>query len=321
MVNSITCYEVAYRMYEQQIPIEQIAVTVERNRATVYRWLKGIRRAGIQQFLRDKKTAKSRRPKSKTPEYITQLVVDIRNQWGYCGFKIQKELEANHQYRYGQLAGLPIKLSMATIYRILHERFTRHVVGVKKYQKHKPVVRSYAPREVVEHDTVDLGGSKYAYTSIDVFTKEPVVVIKEDLTMETGRKAFYQQKAFYGAVKLHQSDGGSEFQSKFVEAVIQTGSRHRYSRPYKKNEQSHIENFNKSLRSECFPKDCYLKESVASLQKMADDYCEWFINRRWHMGLPSCMTPKQFTDYYQRDPERAKLDLARLREARGLSHF
>ncbi len=311
-MHSITCYEAAYRMRRQNISINQIAATLGYNRATIYRWLKGIKQSGIQKFLRDKKAKRHRRPQSRTPEYIAQKVVDIRNQWGYCGFKIQKELQEIHG----------VRLSLATIYRILHERFTRRAVGVKQYQKHQPIVKSFKPREVVEHDTVDLGGNRYAYTSIDVFTKEPCVVIATDLTMQTGTQAFLQQKAFYGPVATHQSDNGSEFQSDFVKAVLASEgldgekSRHRYSRPYKKNEQSHIENFNRSLRSECFPGADYGNLSIAELQRMANDYTEWFITRRWHMGLPQCMTPLQFQDHYQKDPERALMELTTLQAKR-----
>jgi transposase InsO family protein len=308
-------------MWQQQIPIEQIAATVEKDRATIYRWLKAIRRQGIKEFLWRKKTCKQRRPHARTPEYIAQKIVDIRNQWGYCGFKIQKELQANHRYGHGRLAGLPIKLSLATIYRILHERFTKHAVGVQRYTKHQPIVKAYSPREIVEHDTVDLGGGKYAYTSIDVFTKEPVVYIGTDLTMATGKTAFIYQKAYYGTVTLHQSDGGSEFQTDFVGAVKQTGSQHRYSRPYKKNEQAHIENFNKSLRSECFPGNNYEQESVTELQQLANSYCEWFINQRWHMGLPDAMTPAQFATYYQEDPESATMELTKLHDRVRSRHY
>ena len=283
-MNSISCYEVAYKMQQQNIPVETIAATLEKSRATIYRWLKGIKRAGIRSFLKRKKTCKIRRPKSKTPEYIAQLIVDIRQEKGYCGAKIQKELRVKHD----------IRKSLSTIYRILHERLTRHIVGVKRYPKHEPIVKSYAPREVIEHDTVDLGGGKYAFTSIDVFTKEPVVIIGTDLTIQSGKDAFMRQKAFYGAANLHQSDNGSKFQTDFVKAVVDSGSKHRYSRPYKKNEQSHIENFNRSLRSECFQYADYSKMSVEEMQKQADKFCHFYIYERWHMGLPDMMTPAEF---------------------------
>lgn len=312
-MNSISCYEVAWRMSQQpSIKITDIAEVVGKSEQTVYRWLSSIKKCGIREFVRRKKTCKTRRPKSRTPEWQAQLIVDIRQEYGWCGAKIKKELEVNHN----------IKKSLATIYRILHERLTRHVVGVRRYEKHQPIVKSHAPREVVEHDTVDLGGGKYAYTSIDVFTKEPCVIIAEDLTMQTGKNAFLKQKSFYGPVDLHQSDNGSEFQSAFVEAVLASDghngkrSRHRYSRPYKKNEQAHIENFNKSLRAECFPDADYGKESIEDLQKRATAYCEFYINRRWHMGLPDMMTPAEFMEFYNQDPERAKLELTTLQAKR-----
>lgn len=305
-MNSISCYEIAYKMHQQNISVEVIATTLGKSRATIYRWLHNIKISGIRLFLRRKKTCKIRRPKAKTPEYIAQLIVDIRQEKGYCGAKIQKELIAKHN----------IKKSLATIYRILHERLTRNLVGIKRYQKHQPIVKSYAPREVIEHDTVDLGGGKYAFTSIDVFTKEPCVVIGTDLTMQSGKDAFVYQKAFYGDADLHQSDNGSEFQKDFVEAVLASGSKHRYSRPYKKNEQSHIENFNRSLRAECFPGANYEKESVEELQRQADEFCHFYIYERWHMGLPDMMTPAEFKDFYNKDPERAKLELSILQAKR-----
>lgn len=57
--------------------------------------------------------------------------------------------------------------------------------------------------------TVDLGDGVYAYTAMDIFTKEPSVVIGTNLEMNTGAKAFAVHNAFYGSVLLHQSDNGS----------------------------------------------------------------------------------------------------------------
>jgi transposase InsO family protein len=98
---------------------------------------------------------------------------------------------------------------------------------------------------VVEHDTVDLG-ELYAYTALDIFTKEPSVFIAGDLEMETGAQAFVFHSGFYHAglatqdleALTHQSDNGSEFRSAFVAAVEEAGAKHRYARPYKKNEQA-----------------------------------------------------------------------------------
>ncbi len=300
-MRTLTQYEVAWNMNQAGSTIEQITTVVGKHRATVYRWLKQIKLVGIRKFLRRKEVCKTRRPKAQTPETTIQKIVDIRNEFGWCGAKIRKELKENHG----------ISLALSTIYRWLHRRFTKAAVGIQKYKKHKALVTANNPREVVEHDTVDLGGGVYAYTAIDIFTKEPSVVIDTNLEMSTGAEAFAHHNAFYGPVLLHQSDGGSEFQTDFREAV-EAVSEHRYSRPYKKNEQSHIENFNKSLRSECFPRGEYQQRDVAKLQKQADEFTKHYIHRRWHMGLPNMMTPAQFAQYYAENPETATLELAKV---------
>lgn len=300
-MRTLTQYEVAWNMNQAGSTIEQITQVVNKHRATVYRWLRQIKLAGIRKFLRRKEICKVRRPRAQTPETTIQKIVDIRNEFGWCGAKIRKELKENHG----------ISLALSTIYRWLHRRFTKAAVGIQKYKKHKALVTANNPREVVEHDTVDLGGSVYAYTALDIFSKEPSVVIDTNLEMSTGAAAFARHNTFYGSVVLHQSDGGSEFQTDFREAV-EAVSEHRYSRPYKKNEQSHIENFNKSLRSECFPRGEYDQKDVAKLQKQADEFTKHYINRRWHMGLPEMMTPAQFKQYYAENPETATLELAKV---------
>ncbi len=303
-MRTLSHYQVAWNMFQAGSTINQIAAVVSKHRSTVYRWLKDIRVKGIRKFLKDKKVARHRRPSRRTPEAIVQKIIDIRIEFGWCGAKIKKELQENHN----------INIALSTIYRYLHRRFTKDSIGVKKYKKHKALVIATSPREVIEHDTVDLGGaydSVYAYTAIDIFTKEPSVVIADNLEMATGAKAFRAHHRFYGKTQLHQSDNGSEFQADF-KAAVEAVSEHRYSRPYKKNEQSHIENFNKALRSECFPRGDYTRADIPRLQKQANQFTQHYIHRRWHMGLPNLVTPAQFKEYFAADPEAATIALARL---------
>lgn len=306
---TLTCYEVAWNMNQAGSTIDQIVKVVSRHRATVYRWLQQIKQSGIRKFLRDKRTAKHRRPHAQTPEYVIQKIVDIRNEFGWCGAKIRKELQMNHN----------ISIAQSTIYRWLHRRFTKASVGVQRYVKRRALVTATSPREVVENDTVDLGGDVddvYAYTAIDIFSKEPSIFIANNLEMATGSEALLFHDEYYGAVGLHQSDNGSEFQTDFVATVLGTSriTKHRYSRPYKKNEQSHIENFNKALRSECFPRGDYRQQDIPKLQKQANQFTKHYIHRRWHMGLPKMMTPAQFQQYYKENPELATIELAKVTE-------
>ena len=300
-MRTLTQYEVAWKMYQANLTIEQITEVLSKHRATIYRWLERIKKIGIREFVRRKKTAKHRRPKSRTPEHIIQKIVDIRNQYGWCGQKIRKELKSNHG----------INIGLSTIYRWLHKRFTKTGVGIRKYHKYRSLVTATVPRQVVEHDTVDLG-ELYAYTAIDIFTKEPSVFIGTNLEMSTGAEALGYHDQFYGFIELQQSDGGSEFQTTFREAVEATGSEHRYSRPYKKNEQSHIENFNKALRNECFGKLHYTLDQLEEVRYQAKLFTQHYIHERWHMGLPDLMTPAEFKQLYKQNPEDAKLKLAKV---------
>jgi len=300
-MRTLTQYEVAWNMNQAGSTIEQITVVVSKHRATIYRWLAKIKRIGIREFLRRKLVCKARRPKARTPEYVIQTIVDIRNQWGWCGQKICKELKEKHG----------INLGLSTVYRWLHRCFSKAVVGIRRYHKYRALVSADAPRQVVEHDTVDLG-ELYAYTAIDIFTKEPSVYIGTNLEMATGAQALAHHNRFYGLVALQQSDNGSEFQTDFREAVLVSGSQHRYSRPYKKNEQSHIENFNKALRNECFGKIHYKQDQLEEIRLQAKLFTKHYIFERWHMGLPGMMTPSQFKTFYQANPETATLELTKV---------
>ena len=55
----------------------------------------------------------------------------------------------------------------------------------------------------------------------------------------------------YQHTDLLQTGGGPEFKAEFRQNVFRFANRFRVARPYKKNEQSYIESFNRSLRKEC----------------------------------------------------------------------
>lgn len=51
---TLSCYEVAWNMHTSGIHINDIAKVLDRDRSTIYRWLKAIRLRGIRKFLKDK---------------------------------------------------------------------------------------------------------------------------------------------------------------------------------------------------------------------------------------------------------------------------
>lgn len=285
-MQSVTKFELAWELDRAGLSAEEIGKRVGRDRSTVFRWLFGIKRVGIREFVRRKRTAKRRRQPRKLSVDIRRQIITIRREKSWCGQKIQKELREN----YG------LKVCLMSIYRVLREEF---VIGSKwrKY-KHRGVAPvATAPRQVVEHDTVDFG-ELFAFTSIDIFTKEPSVVMATNLLSQTGVDCFKIQRECFGQVQLHQSDEGPEFKGMFVETVTSNGAKHRYSRPYKKNDQAHIENFNRSLRKECLGWGKYKKKDLAAAQNRVDRYLEHWLTERWHMGLPGMQTPQQFVSWW-----------------------
>jgi len=55
----------------------------------------------------------------------------------------------------------------------------------------------------------------------------------------------------FGHAYLIQTDGGAEFKTDFTDTVYLFCDRYRIARPYRKNEKSYIESFNRTLRKEC----------------------------------------------------------------------
>lgn len=291
-MGSVTRWELAWELHLADMEPAKIGERVGRDRATVYRWLAGITTYGIREFVRRKRAAYQRRQPRKVVGEVARLTKQIRRKYGWCGQKIRKELSVNHE----------IRISLPTIYRILKEEFK---IGSawRKYKQRGHPPKASKPREIVQHDTVVFGGL-FAHTSIDVFTKEPSVVMVTDLTSATGVAALKQQDAHLGHADLQQSDEGPEFKGEYPATVEQLGSTHRYSRPYKKNDQSYIENFNRSLRKECLGWGSYTKADRARIQAKVNTFVHHFVHERWHMGLPDMMTPAQFTVWYAEQEQR-----------------
>jgi len=83
----------------------------------------------------------------------------------------------------------------------------------------------------------------YAFTAIDIFTREADILIATELTADFGRQFLYQsmKRRFGDHVKLLQTDGGPEFKAEFKSNAQLFCDRHRVVQPYRKNEQSYRE--------------------------------------------------------------------------------
>lgn len=272
-----TLITLAWELYEQGVPKLHIAEKLGKNRETIHLWIQGVQKEGLISFLSSYENAKKGpRMKRRTDGLIKRWVFDIRErEMDCCGEKIQYFLEKEKG----------VKLAVSHIYDILHEKYKLR----SKWQKNKKrgaVPKASGPRQVIQMDSIDFGGL-FAFTSVDIFTKEADILIAPALTASYGKQFLVQamQRRFDNHVELLQTDGGSEFKAEFRSSVFLYCDRFRIARPYKKNEQSFIESFNRTVRKECLGWNQYQRHEQRECQDMVESFLARYHYHRPHMGL------------------------------------
>ena len=268
----------AYELLEEGIPKSHIAKHLGVSRRTIIRWAKAINHhKSLDAFLEHYSQAKKGERKNRKKDAILK-----RRIWGLrekhyqcCGQKIQYFLKKDYDQ----------EVSVTTIYEILSEKYELR----SKWKKNKPrgsVPTASAAREVIQMDTVLFGGV-FAFTAVDIYSRECDVLLRPALKALDG-KAFLEHcmpRRFDGFSKLIQTDGGSEFKAEFQETVGSFCEGHRFARPYKKNEQSYIESFNRSLRKECLGWSKYQAAEIPELTLLVEEWLGYYHYVRPHISL------------------------------------
>lgn len=275
-MNNTTKIITAWELYNQNIPKSHIAEHLGKNRETIHIWLNGIQQLGLGKFLSNYENAKKgEREKRQLDPILKRRIWDIREREKQCcGEKIQYFLKKE----YG------LKIATSTIYIALKEKYKLRSKWKKNTQRGF-VPKAEKPREVIQMDSVDFG-EVYAFTGIDIFTREVDVYIAPRLTARYGYKFLnISMDRVFKRTKLLQTDGGSEFKNEFKQNVLRYCDRHRIARPYKKNEQAYIESFNRTLRKECLGWRKYDQNDINKCQDLVKSFLYRYHNERPHMGL------------------------------------
>lgn len=267
----------AWELFEQGVPKSHIAQKLNKDRETIRIWLGGIQSLGLEVFLEKYLNAKkAKRTPRKVDPSLKRLIWTIRErEFDCCGQKIQYFLKLDHN----------IDLSVAKIYEILAEKY---VIKSKwsKNIKRGDLPKATKPRQIIQMDSIDFGGV-FAFTAVDIFSKEADVILKPSLTALDGAEFLNQTmpRRFNGFSDLIQTDGGSEFEAQFKDNVLNFTNTHRIARPYKKNEQSFIESFNKTVRKECLGWIKYQTQDLASLVPVVEAFLSRYHYHRPHISL------------------------------------
>jgi transposase InsO family protein len=290
-VQQATKIILAWELFDQHVPKAHIAKQLDVNRDTIYEWLTRIANhpKGLSGFVEDYEAAKKgERAKRKVDGLLRARIYRLREENRQCcGQKIQEYLFDD----YSQYVSVP------TIYTILAEKYKLRSKW-KKNQKRGTPIKATKPREVIQMDTVHFG-MVYAFTAVDTFAKDVSVRLYPTLTSTDGKDFLEQsfQNRFHHT-ELLQTDGGPEFKGEFKQEVFHFADRFRVARPYKKNEQSYIESFNRSLRKECLGWGNFHPNQIPVLEKELTDYLHYYHTKRRHMGI-NMRTPNQVLQEYQ----------------------
>ena len=283
-MDSRTKIMLAWELHEQGINNSRIAQRLQLHRETIGLWIKAIQQQGLLPFLDGYHRAKrTPHPARQVPVALKQRVWHLRErEQDCCGQKIAYFLEKEHGLR----------LSVPKIYEILSEKYTLRAKK-RKNVKRGPVPEAFAPREVVQMDTIDFG-NVFAFTAVDIFSREADVYLASALTAQEGTmflQLCMHRRFVPGQVQLIQTDGGPEFKGDFTQVVGAFCERHRVARPYKKNEQSYIESFNRTVRSECLGWSKYQAQEIPELRIQVAAFLERYHFHRPHLGLQPMRPP------------------------------
>lgn len=290
-MTSVDQIELSWKLYQTGISVKTISGSLGKHPATIFRWIKGIKAYGINDFTRRYRKAKTRTRTKRIDMRIEPLIVTYRRTNSSCGQKIREWLRRTH--------GLVV--SVATIYRILSKHFVLRSKYIK-WTRRPPVPKAKNPREVIQIDNIDCG-ELFIHNFIDTYTKEVVSLVVTNQRATTTTRALNQAMDYFKTSVWIQTDNGSEYKKGFRHQAQKYCQYLRQITPYQKEENGYIESFNRTLRKECVGWRKYHAKDKTKLQERITTYLEEYHRDRYHLSL-NLQTPNEFMESINFNPSR-----------------
>lgn len=223
---------------------------------------------------------KSSRPK-KSPRALKAKVVEA-----IIAERIGRRRCAEHVYHALKRKG--IKVSLSSVKRTLDRLNLRKKRSPWK-RPHDYTERPEAAFSgaLLELDTIHIfapdGSRIYVYTLIDLFSRWAYAEVVPRIS--AARSTSFMVRAMRKSqfrFRMVQTDHGPEFQKMFRYRLAKLGVAHRYSRVRQKDDQAHIERFNRTIQEECFDR---VTKDLVSYKKALPRYLRWYNTERTHMGI------------------------------------
>ena len=255
------------------------------HRTTLQRWLKRAKGlhggSGVPTL--------SSKPKScpwRLSEEIVFRVIELRRQHRRCGKVIHALL-----LREGTV------ISVSSVNNILSRAgYLNSWYGrpgrVRRPRVPRPAIKT--PGDLAEVDTIHLRTKingrverLYVYTLIDVHSRWVHAAVSATADVESSIRFIRQaRRLFPRRFKVIQTDNGSEFSAAFERFLNENGISQRRIRLGKKNDNSHVERFNRTIQDECIG----VYPDFGRIRRDTALWLDFYNNERLHLGL-QCKTP------------------------------
>ncbi len=276
----------AIKMIDDGCSTRDVAAHLGYAQSTIVKWVKKSRELGYRAV-----PTRSSRPKTNKralSREVLNAIIDQRQKNRRCGAVVHEELKRS---------GISVSLSS------VHRTLSRAGLIKKRSPWKRP--HDYTPRpevqnagDLVQIDTIHIiapsGSRIYIYTLIDLYSRFAYAkVVSKIGAVET---CSFLEEAFNTLpfdVSLIQTDHGPEFSTWFTHFCVRNNIVHRHSRVRKKNDNAHIERFNRSIQEECLDR---IPNTIKRFEKEVPLYLSYYNTERLHMGINFKTPCEQLSD-------------------------
>ena len=265
---------------KEGLPVTVAARRAGIHRTTLWRWLKLWKKLELHgsSYLPTQSSRPHHHPRQLSNDLVERIKI------------LRRELNRCAQIIWYVLRNEGIKVSLSSVGRVLARAgLSSSWYGQqgKQYRKRIPRPHIKRPGDLVEIDTIHFVDWKtkqrsFVYTIIDLKSRWAYAAYSPRISPELSSYFVNAaQKAASFKFKLIQSDNGQEFSNQFEIVLGRAGIAQRRIRLGRKNDNAHIERFNRIIQDECLGR----WPDPAGIPAKLKDYLVFYNTKRLHLGI------------------------------------